>query len=232
MAFDVAQDGVPLTVAEPARDPVGAVIIVQEAFGVTAHIADVCERAAAAGYLAVAPHLFHRSGDPVLAYDDIDAVRPYLGTLDPDGLTADLDAALGYLAARGLPAGRVGVVGFCMGGTVALWAGTVRPLGAAVSFYGGGVREGRFGLPPLVELAGRLQVPWLGLYGDRDTGIPVDQVEQLRVAAAGAAVPTELVRYPHGQHGFHCDARPAVYDAAAAADGWRRTLAWLAAHLA
>jgi carboxymethylenebutenolidase len=114
---------------------------------------------------------------------------------------------------------------------VAFYAGTLEPLGAAVTFYGGGVTQGRFGLPPLTELARSLQTPWLGLFGDRDAGIPVEQVEELRTATDAVAVETEIVRYPEAQHGFHCNDRPAVFDPDAAKDGWERTLDWMDAHI-
>jgi carboxymethylenebutenolidase len=223
--------GVPLYVATPPEPPAGGVIVVQEAFGVTSHIRDVAQRFAAAGYLAVAPHLFHRSGDPQIAYDDIASVRPHMDAITPEGLLADLDAALQQLADSGLASRRCAAVGFCMGGTVALVAGVERPLGAAVSFYGGGVRAGRFGFPPLLELAPRLQSPWLGLYGGQDGGIPVEDAEALRDAAANAPVPTDLVLYPNGQHGFHCDDRPNNYDEASSKDAWSRTLTFLEAEL-
>ena len=118
-----------------------------------------------------------------------------------------------------------------MGGTVALVVGVERSLGAAVSFYGGGVRQGRFGFPPLLELAPRLQSPWLGLYGGQDPGIPVEDAEALREAAATAPVPTDLIVYPNGQHGFHCNDRPDNYDEASAKDAWSRTLTFLEAEL-
>jgi carboxymethylenebutenolidase len=217
--------------ARPDGEARAAVIVIQEAFGVTAHIEDVARRCADAGYRAVAPHLFHRSGDPVLAYDDIAAARPQMEALTQDGLLDDLDATLGYLGEAGFGASQVGIVGFCMGGTVSFLAGARRPLGAAVSFYGGGVAEGRFGMPPLVELAPSLRAPWLGLYGDQDQGIPVEQVETLREAAGRASVPTELVRYPDAGHGFHCDDRPAAYHEVSAKDAWSRTLSWFEQHL-
>jgi carboxymethylenebutenolidase len=217
--------------ALPDGEAKGAVIVVQEAFGVTTHIEDVARRLADDGWRAVAPAFFHRQGSPVVAYDDLASVLPIMGQITKDGLTADLAASLEYLDAAGFAASRIGIVGFCMGGTVALFAGTLRPLGAAVTFYGGGVTEGRFGLPPLVELAPELQSPWLGCYGDIDQGIPVEGVERLRAAAATADVPTEIVRYPDGDHGFHCNDRPAVYNAAAAHDAWGRTLEWFEQHL-
>lgn len=220
----------PLYDAAPDGEPRGAVVVVQEAFGVNPHIEDVARRFASAGYRAVAPHLFYRTGDPALGYDDLPAMRPHLAALTATGLQADLDATLGYLDDAGFPPTRVAVVGFCMGGSVSLYAGTQHTLGAAVSFYGGGVAEGRFGLPPLVELAPALASPWLGLYGERDQTIPLEQVQALAEAAGRAGVPTELVRYPDAGHGFHCDARPQAYHEAAARDGWSRTLDWLDRH--
>ena len=220
-----------LTVARPTGEPRHGVVLVQEAFGVNGHIEDVAGRLAGAGYLTVAPHLYHRTGDPVVGYTEYDKLMPHMQGLTEQGILDDVDAALGYLAEQGVEPARAGIVGFCMGGTVAFLTAVRRPIGAAVTFYGGGVGQGRFGLPPLIELAPGLGVPWLGLYGDEDKGIPVADVEALRAAADQAPVPTEVVRYPGAGHGFHCDVRP-DYDEASAADAWARTLAWFAEHLA
>jgi carboxymethylenebutenolidase len=221
----------PIYEASPDGEPRGAVVVVQEAFGVNDHIEDVTRRFAAAGFHAVAPHLFHRSGDPRLAYEPMGPAMPHLQALTAEGLGGDIDATLEHLHAAGFADHGIGFVGFCMGGTVALIAAATRPIGAAVSFYGSGILEGRFGAPPLVELAPQLRAPWLGLYGDEDHGIPVEQVEALGQAASTAAVPTELIRYPGAGHGFHCDAR-ASYHEASALDAWERCLAWFGAHLA
>ncbi|MGH9016482.1 MAG: dienelactone hydrolase family protein [Acidimicrobiales bacterium] len=217
--------------AEPDGEVRGGVLVLQEAFGVNDHIEDVTRRFARAGYRAVAPHLFHRSGDEHLDYGNFEKIMPHMQALSEKGLLEDVDACLAHLAAAGLPAGRVGVVGFCMGGSVTFLVAARRVVGAAVTFYGGGVAEGRFGMAPLVEMAPSLQAPWLGLFGDQDQGIPVDQVEALRAAAAAAPVPTEIARYAEAGHGFHCDARPDSYNQDAAEDGWRRTLAWFAEYL-
>jgi carboxymethylenebutenolidase len=217
--------------AEPEGESRGAVIVAQEAFGVNPHIEDVTRRFAAAGYRAVAPHLFHRTGDPVIEYGDYDKIMPQFAGLSEAGVLNDIDAAIDYLEKAGFAPSRIGVVGFCMGGTVAFLAAARRTLGAGVTFYGGGVTEGRFGMAPMVELAPGLDTPWLGLYGDEDQGIPVDQVEALRPAAASAKVDTEIVRYPGAGHGFHCDMRPDFHQEAAA-DAWKRTLAWFEEHLA
>lgn len=220
-----------LTVARPAGEAHRGVVLVQEAFGVNGHIEDVAARLAGAGFLTVAPHVYHRTGDPVVGYTEYQELAPHMGALSEQALLDDVDAALAFLADAGLPASRTGIVGFCMGGTVTFLAAVRRRLGAAVTFYGGGVGTGRFGLPPLVELAPGLSTPWLGLYGDKDQSIPVDDVEALRSAAAGASVPTEVVRYPDAGHGFHCDVR-ADYHEPSATDAWARAMAWFDAHLA
>jgi carboxymethylenebutenolidase len=231
VSVDVAGAPMDLYEVEPEGTAKGAVIVVQEAFGITDHINDVCQRFAAAGYRAVAPHLFHRSGDPVIGYDDMDQVIPHIMELKAEDLLADLDATIAYLSGAGFEPEQIGVVGFCMGGSVVFLAAARRSLGAAVTFYGGGVSQGRFGMPPLVEMAAELKTPWLGLYGDSDQSIPVDDVEALRAAAAAAPVATEIVRYPEADHGFHCDARGSYHEVSAK-DGWRRTTEWLGSHLA
>ncbi|MDO9407636.1 dienelactone hydrolase family protein [Patulibacter sp.] len=216
--------------ARPDDTPRTAVVVLQEAFGVNDHIEDVARRFADAGILAVAPALFHRSGSPRLGYEDIEQAYPHMGALSSRGVEEDLEQTLEHLRRLGFKDHAIGTVGFCMGGTVSLVAGARLPLGASVTFYGGGILEGRFGEPPLVELAPELKTPWLGLFGDEDAGIPVDQVEALREAAARAPVTTEVVRYPDAGHGFHCDARDAFH-APSARDGWQRTLAFLDEHL-
>ncbi len=216
---------------EPDGAPRGAVVVIQEAFGVNGHIEDVTRRFAAAGYRAVAPHLFHRTGDPVIEYGDLAQVMPHISALSGDGVFADLDATMAHLGDAGFEPGRTGIVGFCMGGTVAFLASARLPLGAGVTFYGGGVTEGRFGFPSLVEAAADLKAPWLGLFGDEDQGIPVEQVEELRRAVAEAGVEAEIVRYAEAGHGFHCDARDSYHEASAR-DAWDRTLRWFATHLA
>ena len=99
-----------------------------------------------------------------------------------------------------------------------------------MTFYGGGVSQGRFGFPAMVEVASMIRCPWLGLFGDLDTGIPVDDVEALRAAAATAGQPTEVVRYAEAEHGFNCDRR-ASYHEPSATDAWSRTLAWFDRYL-
>lgn len=172
LELDTPDGTMPTFEATPDGMARGGVVVVQEAFGVTRHIERVCERLATAGWTAIAPALFHRQGSPVFAYDtDFSEIRQVMGGLGREGLTADLAAAFDHLVSAGFSGRRRGIIGFCMGGAVALFAGTEHDLGAAVTFYGGGVREGRFGLPSLIELAPSLKTPWFGAYGDRDGGI-------------------------------------------------------------
>ena len=217
--------------AKPQGAAKGAVIVIQEAFGITGHIEDVCRRFSAEGYVAVAPHIFHRSGDPVIAYDDMQSVIPHVMALNPEDLTADLDAAMKHIEGAGFSANQVAVVGFCMGGSVVMLAAVRSTLGAAVSFYGGGVAQSRFGMPPLLDLAPALKTPWLGMFGDEDASIPVQEVEWLREAAAKASVQTQVIRYPGANHGFHCDARDSYHEPSAK-QAWKETLSWLDKHLA
>jgi carboxymethylenebutenolidase len=217
----------PAVQCTPEGPPKGAVIVVQEAFGLTDHIADVCQRFAGEGWHAVAPALYHRQGSPVVPYDEFPKAAGLLETLDVDQIRADFIATFDHLEQLHFDSDDIAVVGFCAGGTLAFYAGTLREIGAAVTFYGSGMREGRFGLPPLIELAQSMKSPWLGLYGDKDAGIPTDHVEELRIALKGRLHPAEIIRYPDAGHAFHCDARPDKYEPKSAEDAWKRAVNWL-----
>lgn len=226
--LDTIDGPLPLYVSDVtgSTDARTAAIVIQEAFGVGDHVRDVADRLAARGYYAVAPQLFHRDGVNALPYDDFDLVKPHLAKLTADGVRTDIEATVNYLTAQRFSLGSTGILGFCTGGSVVVAAGADRAFGAAVTFYGGGITEGRFGFPPLAELAPLLKSPWLGMFGDLDASIPPEQVELLRVEATKAPVPTSVVRYAEAGHGFHCDARPAAYHEASAKDAWAKTLDW------
>ena len=171
-----------LYVATPDATPKGAIIVIQEAFGVNDHIEDVARRFAAAGYTAVAPAIFHRAGGGTAPYDDFSKVMPLFEGLDDDGVLTDIDATLDYLHSEGFADNSVGIVGFCFGGRVTFLVAARRKIGAGVGFYGGGITHNSQGMAgPLASEAGSLQTPWLGLFGDEDAMIPVDGVEDLRV---------------------------------------------------
>jgi carboxymethylenebutenolidase len=220
----------PGVLAVPAAAPAGGVVVVSEAYGLTSHIRAICGRLASAGYVAVAPALFHRMGAPVLGYDELNRAMSLLSHLRADEIRSDVAASLRHLCELGIAASGQGIVGFCMGGSISLVMATEADIGAAVTFYGGGVTRGRFGFPALADAAPSLRVPWLGLFGDQDHTIPPDQVETLRAQAAQAPVPTEVIRYPGAGHGFNCNDR-ASFVPDAAADAWSHTLRWLRLHL-
>ena len=219
--------------ARPGREvaTAGAVIVIQEAFGVNDYIEDVTGRFAAAGYHAVAPHLFHRAGGGTAPYDDFAKVIPLYEGLTDEGILMDVDAARAYLHARGWTDLQIGIVGFCFGGRVTFLTAIERELAAAVGFYGGGIVSQRFPqFPPLIQRADELRTPWLGLFGARDESIPMADVEELKGALTTAPVANEVVVYSDAGHGFHCDQRDAFHGESAD-DAWHRTLAWLEVRL-
>jgi carboxymethylenebutenolidase len=233
VSVETADGPMRLYEAKPAGDARGAIIVVQEAFGVNPHIEDVTRRAAGAGYHAVAPDLFHRSGPgAVVEYGEFEKVMEFFQELGRDAaILTDIDAALTHLRSSGFADGSIGVVGFCFGGRVSFLVALRYALGASVGFYGGGIVTGRFPqFPALVNEVESLQTPWLGLFGDQDASIPVDDVERLRAALGSVKVDAEIVRYADAGHGFHCDQRP-DYRADDAVDAWRRALDWFSAHL-
>ena len=154
-----------------------------------------------------------------------------MGNFTREGLERDLRDTVAYLAEQGITPASIGIVGYCMGGTVATFADTLGIVGAAVSFYGGGVTNGRFGLPALVDLASQIKAPWMGLFGGLDKGIPMDQVDALEEAMAENDQTTEVIVYEEADHGFHCDDRTNVFNAEAAQDAAEKALEFFREHL-
>lgn len=210
------------------------VLVVSEVFGVHEHIADVARRLAKAGYLAVAPELFVRQGD-ARAYTEISKlVSEVVAKASDAQVLGDLDASLAWALANGGDASRVGVTGFCWGGRITwLYAAHNPAVRAAVAWYGRLVGNASPNTPRHpVDIAAGLAAPVLGLYGGADQGIGLDTVDKMKAALArgsAAARKSQIVVYPDAPHAFHADYRPS-YRKDAAADGWKRCLAWLAAH--
>jgi len=205
------------------------VLVVQEIFGIHAYIADVCRRLAHAGYLAIAPALYARVGDPA-QYTDMSRLISELVSKVPDAqVLADLDATAAWAAANGGDADKMAVTGFCWGGRIVWLYAAHGAVKAGAAWYGRLVGQQSTLAPRQpVDLAGTLQAPVLGLYGGQDSGIPVDTVEQMRAALAqgsAAARASDIVVYPDAPHGFHADYRPS-FRPDAAADGWARMLDW------
>lgn len=220
----------PVPAAGHAR-PAPAVLVISEIFGVHEHIRDVCRRLAHAGYCAVAPELFVRQGD-VATLTDVGEILAKVVSKVPDAqVFADLDDTLAWIAAGEGDPQRVAITGFCWGGRITWLYAAQRPkLRAGVAWYGRLAGEPNPLQPENpIDVAARLAVPVLGLYGGKDQGIPVDSVERMRSVLAGGHSGSELVVYPDAGHAFNADYRPS-YREDAAKDGWARALAWFAAH--
>jgi carboxymethylenebutenolidase len=221
---------VPAYAAAPAgKTELPVVLVVQEVFGVTDYIADVCRRLAKAGYFAIAPELYARQGDP-RALPDISRLQADIVGKVPDAqVMADLDGALKYAAANGGDAGEAAITGFCWGGRVVWLYAATGKVRAGVAWYGRLVGQPGVLTPKHpVDVAANLHAPVLGLYGGKDQGIPLDTVDKMKAALASgspAARASQFVVYPEAGHAFHADYRHS-YVQEAAEDGWKRTLAW------
>ncbi|NNN05306.1 MAG: dienelactone hydrolase family protein [Elusimicrobia bacterium] len=223
---DLPVDGAPMRAywARPAAPgPRPGMIVLQEAFGVNAHIRDVTDRFAREGYLALAPELFHRSAPAGWEgpYTNFAAAMPHYQALTDAGLLADMTAAHTWLSrVGGCP--DVCAIGFCMGGRAAFLADTALPLKAAVSFYGGGIA------PSLIDHAPKMKAPILLVWGGLDKHIPPESVAAVSKSLRDAGKPFVEAAFSAADHGFHCDAR-ASYHAPSAAQAWALALQFLKA---
>ncbi len=203
------------------------VLVLQEIFGVHEHIQDITRRFAKLGYLAIAPELFVRQGD-VSKLSSIDEIRPIVAKVPDSQVLSDLDATVNWAvkSAKG-NADKLGVTGFCWGGRITwLYAAHNPQVKAGVAWYGRLVGDATELQPKYpVDIASKLTVPVLGLYGGQDTGIPLDTVEQMRDRLKSSSSKSEIIVYPDAPHAFFADYRPS-YRETEAKDGWQRLLAW------
>lgn len=202
--------------AAPAGKPRGAVVVIQEIFGVNSHIRGIADSFAAEGYVAIAPALFDRVRKGIeLAYnaETMKEGFGYVMQLKPEETLRDLAASIAVVR----HAGRVGVVGFCWGGRMAYVSACQLPVACGVAYYGGGIAK---------ELPDTPKCPMLYHFGGRDTHIPQSDVEQIQAADQRGT----FFIYPDAEHGFNCDQRGS-YNPAAAQLARQRTLAFLAQHL-
>jgi carboxymethylenebutenolidase len=221
----MAQDGVefPAYVAYPAAMARGAVVVLQEIFGVNSHIRSVADGYAQQGYLAIAPHAFHRVRPGVeLAYNPDDIVqgrelKAAAEALPAPGVLADIAAAIAFGART--TGGKAAIVGYCWGGLL-VWrsACSLSGLSAAIAYYGGGMTGEQ-------EAQRQSLCPVMCHFGEQDHAIPIDSVNAFALAQPKAEVFTYAA-----QHGFNCDQRGA-YDAVAAQTAQQRTLAFLVRHI-
>ncbi|MBR1216598.1 dienelactone hydrolase family protein [Bradyrhizobium sp. U87765 SZCCT0131] len=214
-----ASDGFELSAyrADPATPAKAAVVVIQEIFGVNDHIRTVCDRFTVQGYTAIAPAIFDRvepgfqSG---YSPEEVAVARKFVANPDFDAFLRDTQAAIDAVKSIG----PVGVIGFCLGGSIAFAAATrLHGLKAAIGYYGGAITRFADETP---------KVPTMLHYGEKDHGIPLSDVEAVRAKRPDV----EIFVYPDAQHGFNCDQR-ASYDKASADVARQRSLAFFAKHL-
>jgi carboxymethylenebutenolidase len=208
-----------------------AVMVIMEAFGLNDHIKDVTERIAAEGYTAIAPDLYFRESPNVVGYDQLEAAIGLMQKLDAEQVIADLQSVITHLKTQNFVNGdRLGITGFCMGGTIAFLAACRFPveIKAAVPFYGGGIAGDS--TSAALNHAGNLQAPILCLFGENDPYIPLSQVKQIEDTLRALGKLFEVKVYPGADHGFFCDER-ASYHPQAAKDAWEKMTAWFEKYL-
>ncbi len=231
VVIDVAGFKMPAYRSAPAgKTNLPVVLVVSEIFGVHEYIADVTRRLAQQGFLAIAPELMVRQGDPG-SYGEISKLIAEVVSKVPDAqVMNDLDACVAWAAQNGGNTAQLGITGFCWGGRITwLYAAHNPTLKAGVAWYGRLLGQSNPLTPQHpADLTAKVHAPVLGLYGGADTGIPMENVDTMKSALAqgsAAAKASVFQVYPDASHAFHADYRPS-YREAAAKDGWMRMLAW------
>ena len=226
---------IPIFVARPeGADRLPAVIVVQEAFGLNDNIRKITERLAGAGYHAVAPNFYYRQGGTAVGYDRLQEAIGLMLQWTDDQVVADVRAVVAKLQNdQGVRADRIGITGFCMGGRASYLAACEVPeLRASVPYYGGGIAGQQFapGATAPVTLTSKMKAAIQCHFGEKDSYIPLEAVEEIRKTLEREKKTFEVHVYKGAGHGFVCDERP-DYDAEAAKLAWQRTLAWFGKHL-
>jgi carboxymethylenebutenolidase len=232
-----AADGtlVPAYRAQPkGKTKLPVIIVIHEAFGVHEHIADVCRRFAKLGYLAIAPNLYTRQGDPSSYQSIQQLIDQVVSKVQDSQALSDIDATVAWAGQHGGDLNRLGITGFCWGGRIAwLYAEHNPRVKAAVAWYGRLTGDKTANSPSNpIDNAAELKVPVLGLYGRQDQSIPQDTIEAMKQAIANgppSARGSQFVVYDDAGHAFFADYRPS-YRKADAEDGWRRAIAWFKEH--
>ncbi|HYR65110.1 MAG TPA: dienelactone hydrolase family protein [Reyranella sp.] len=214
----------------------GTILVVQEIWGVHAHIADMCRRFAKVGYYAIAPELYFRQGDPKVIPDTQALIRDIVAKVPDEQVMNDLDSTAAFAKGEGkADTAKLGITGFCWGGRIVWLYDAHNPaVKAGVAWYGPLARDATPLSPKHpVDIAKDLHGPVLGLYGAADTAIPMESVEKMRAALKAAGMPaatkSEIITYPDTPHAFNADYRPS-YRKEPADDGWKRALAWFKAN--
>jgi len=220
---------IPVYRAQPSgKTGLPVILVVSEIFGVHEHIKDVARRFAKQGYMAIAPDLFARQGDPTKLANVADLMKNIIAKTPDAQVMADLDTVVAWAKQRGGDTAKLGITGFCWGGRITwLYAAHNLNVKAGVAWYGRLVGDVTANSPKHpIDVAQNLKVPVLGLYGGKDTGIPLESVERMRAALDKGNSKSTIHVYPDAGHAFHADYRPS-YSELDAKDGWNRALAWL-----
>lgn len=232
VTISVGDQKIPVYRAQPeGKSNLPVVLVISEIFGVHEYIADVARRFAKQGYLALAPNLFVRQGDPTSFGTIPELIRQLISKVPDAQVIGDLDACVAWAKANGGNVDKLAISGFCWGGRfVWLYAAHNPLVKAGVAWYGRLIGD-KTALTPSnpIDIAASLKTPILGLYGGKDAGIPLDTIEQMKAALAQGGSKSEFVVYPHSGHAFHADYRPS-YVEEDAKDGWNRCLAWFKGH--
>jgi carboxymethylenebutenolidase len=213
----------------------GTILVVQEIFGVHAHIADMCRRFAKVGYYAIAPDLYFRQGDPTKISDIQTLIKEIVSKVPDEQVMNDLDSSLAFAKGEGkADTAKLGITGFCWGGRIVWLYDAHNPaVKAGVAWYGPLKRDPTPLQPKYpIDITKELHGPVQGLYGGADTGISQESVELMRTAlksGSGAAQKSQIKVYPDTPHAFNADYRPS-YRKEAAEDGWKLCLAWFKAN--
>jgi carboxymethylenebutenolidase len=220
---------IPAYLAEPSREGTfGGVVVIQEVFGVNSHIREVAERLAGAGYVAIAPHIYHRQVQGFeVGYEeeDLELGRKYKNGTQANELLSDVQGAIDYLYNKDNVAKTgVGTIGFCFGGHVVYLAATLDDVNATASFYGAGITSMTpGGGEPTIKGTGDISGTLYGFFGTEDPLIDPYEIDQIEAALTEHNVPHKIFRYEGATHGFFCDQRDS-YAPAAAKDAWEHVL--------
>lgn len=203
--------------ADPASKPKGAIVVIQEIFGVNSHIRNICDRLAKEGYIALAPAIFDRiepNFQSGYSPDEVAVARKFVANPDWPAMLRDTQAAIDAVK----DVGPVGIIGFCLGGSIAYAAATkLKGLAAAVGYYGGAIVRFADDKP---------SVPTQLHFGEKDSGIPLTDVEAIKAKRPDV----QIFVYPNAQHGFGCDERGS-YDRASSDLAWQRSLGFFGTNL-
>ena len=214
--------------------PLGAaragVIVLHEVWGLSAPVTALVIRLADCGYIAAAPHFYHRIADPVVTDGKFTQARRYHDTLTMEGLTFDIESALAWIRAQG--AQKVAVIGFSMGGALTLWVAAILHIDAAFTFSGAGLASPRWsGIPSGIDAARVLKAPWLGIYAGKDASTPARDLKRMREILTHDTTQSAVVVYPRVRHGFALEPDLPRHAADETTDAFERTSLFLRPHL-